>query len=34
MRDPMLECRNGAAYLAGMTRHIDDGIECLSGKRR
>jgi hypothetical protein len=34
MLDAMLECRNCATYLAGMTRHIDDGIECLSGKRR
>jgi hypothetical protein len=34
MLDALLECRNCATYLAGMTRHIDDGIECLSGKRR
>jgi hypothetical protein len=34
MLDAMLERRNGATYLAGMTRHINDGIECLSGKRR
>ena len=34
MLDAMLECRNCATYLAGMTRHINDGIECLSGKRR
>jgi len=30
----MLKCRNRATYLAGMTRHINDGIECLSVKRR
>ena len=34
MLDAMLKCRNCATYLAGMTRHINDGIECLSGKRR
>ena len=34
MLDAMLKCRNCATYLAGMTRHINNGIECLSGKRR
>jgi hypothetical protein len=34
MLDAMLKCRDCAAYLAWMTRHINDGIECLSGKRR
>ena len=34
MLDAMFKCRNCATYLAGMTRHINDGIECLSGKRR
>ena len=34
MLDAMLKCRNCATYLAGMARHIDDGIECLSGKGR
>jgi hypothetical protein len=34
MLDAMLKCRNRATYLAGMTRHINDGIECLSVKRR
>ena len=34
MLDAVLKCRNCSTYLAGMTRHIDDGIECLSGKRR
>ncbi len=34
MLDAMLKCRNCATYLAGMTRHINDGIECLSVKRR
>ena len=34
MLDALLKRRNCATYLAGMTRHINDGIECLSGKRR
>ena len=34
MLDAVLECRNRATYLAGMTRHINDGIERLSRKRR
>jgi hypothetical protein len=34
MLDAMLKCRNCATHLAGMTRHVNDGIECLSGKRR
>src|SRR5882724_10414663 len=34
MRDAMLERRDSATHLAGMTRHINDGIELLAGKRR
>jgi hypothetical protein len=33
MRDAMLERRDSATHLAGMTRHINDGIELLVGKR-
>ena len=33
MLDTMLECRDCATHLAGMTRHINDGIELLAGKR-
>src|SRR6266446_3030479 len=29
----LLECRRCATHLAGMTRHINDGIELLAGKR-
>jgi hypothetical protein len=34
MLDALLECRDCATHLAGMTRHIDDGIELLADKRR
>jgi len=33
MRDAMLERSDSATHLAGMTRHINDGIELLAGKR-
>jgi hypothetical protein len=34
MRDARLQCRDGAAHLAGMTRHIDDRFEGFTRKRR
>ena len=34
MLDALLECRRCATHLAGMTRHINDGVELLAGKRR
>jgi hypothetical protein len=33
MRDAMLERRDSTTHLAGMTRHVNDGIELLAGKR-
>jgi hypothetical protein len=34
MLDALLESRGCATHLAGMTRHINDGVELLAGKRR
>ena len=34
MLDARLQCRDRATHLAGMTRHINDGVELLAGKRR
>jgi hypothetical protein len=34
VRDACLERADGAAHLTGMTRHIDDGVERLTVKRR
>ena len=34
MLDALLECRGCATHLAGMTRHINDGVELLAGRRR
>ena len=34
MRGACLECRDRAAHLAGMARHVDDGVELLAGQRR
>src|SRR5216684_423231 len=32
MLDALLECRDCATHLAGMTRHVNEGIELLVGK--
>ena len=34
MRRAIPECGERAAHLAGMARHIDDGVEPLAGQRR
>src|SRR5216684_1208320 len=34
MLDALPECRDCATHLAGMTRHINDGVELLAGKWR